>query len=264
MLHSLLIAHRGTSEIAPENTLPAFQKAMEQSCRGIEFDVQLSRDGIPVIIHDEAINRTSNGTGFVKDLTLADLKSFDFGSYFDPSYRNIRIPTLEEFFRLAAAQNYGGLVNIELKTDKFTYAGIESKTLAIAEQYDFSKQVVFSSFNHQTLANLRALSPSVKLSVLYERGETADLQTLQSLQAFSCNVHYADINKSMVDKLHKNNFQVFCYTVNHSNTIKFMSNLGVDGIFTNHPSKHMKVLEAQKESKNEVSSFQRGLEPGLS
>jgi glycerophosphoryl diester phosphodiesterase len=128
MKKCLIIAHRGVSEFAPENTLPAFDMAIDKSCDAIEFDVQLTKDLVPVIIHDETIDRTSSGKGYVKDFTLQQLKKYDFGSWFSPKFKNATLPTLEEFFQIASKKNYQGLINIELKNDQIKYVGIEEKT----------------------------------------------------------------------------------------------------------------------------------------
>ena len=119
-----VIAHRGSKGVRPENTLAAFKKAIEEGADGIETDVHLSKDGEMVIIHDETVDRTTNGTGRVFDHTLAELKQLSAGGSFSGRYQNEKIPTLQEVVDLLIAERYTGIFNLELKTDKFKYPGI--------------------------------------------------------------------------------------------------------------------------------------------
>ena len=159
-----IYAHRGASAYAPENTLPAFQAAMEQGADGIELDVHLSRDGELVVIHDEELDRTTNGTGLVKDHTLAELKKLcaDNGM---SGYGDVRIPTLQEVLELVKPS--GMLVNIELKTGILWYEGIEKKTLDLVEKLGMKNRTVYSSFNHYSIAEVQRLAPKAETAYLF-------------------------------------------------------------------------------------------------
>ena len=130
MIKTKVWAHRGASGYAPENTLESFKMAMDMKADGVELDVQLTKDNELVVIHDETIDRTSNKTGFVKDYTLAELKSFNFNNG-NEKYEYAQIPTLKEVFQLLKPSNM--VINIELKTGVFFYEGIEEKVLKLVK-----------------------------------------------------------------------------------------------------------------------------------
>lgn len=161
---SLIYGHRGASGHAPENTLEAFRLAMDMGADGFELDVHMSRDGELVVIHDETVDRTTDGAGFVRDLTLEQLKSLDACNGME-NYRGAKIPTLEEVFRLI--QDTKHIVNVEIKTDEWFYPEIEEKCLALAERMGVEDRVIYSSFNHHTLIKLRSLKPDAKLGMLF-------------------------------------------------------------------------------------------------
>ena len=127
-----IYAHRGSSGTHPENTLAAFREAARLPIYGVEFDVHLTKDGELVVIHDETIDRTSNGKGFVKDMTLAELRSFDFGSWFSDEFRGEPIPTLHEVLEVFSETSHH--LNIELKSDIFPYEGMAEKVVAMVQR----------------------------------------------------------------------------------------------------------------------------------
>lgn len=157
-------AHRGASAYAPENTLPAFRLAEEQGADGIELDVHLTKDGELVVIHDEKLDRTTNGTGLVKDYTLAELKTFcaDNGM---PGFADARIPTLREVLEQVKPGRM--LVNIELKTGILWYEGIEKKTLDLVAELGMQDRIIYSSFNHYSIAEVRRLAPDAQTAYLF-------------------------------------------------------------------------------------------------
>ena len=162
----LAIAHRGFSSRYPENSLLAFQKAIELGADGAEFDVQLSKDGVPVVFHDESLLRITGDDLFIKDLTVDELKAFDI------SYKNKgqcpiqRIPTLEEYFSLVKSAPFLNI--IEFKTAIFPYDGVEEKVLSMIDAFGLSDRVILSSFNHYTLLRCKALRPALPCGLLYE------------------------------------------------------------------------------------------------
>ncbi len=158
------IAHRGASAVAPANTLAAFEKAAELGADGIEFDVHLSADGAPVVIHDFAVDATTDGSGRVAEMDLAQLKQLDAGSRFDPAFAGERIPTLEEVL-----QTFGDrlLLNVELKSTSPRDDGLERAVLALVEQYELGSRVLLSSFNPFSLRRAKKLAPHVRVGLLY-------------------------------------------------------------------------------------------------
>ena len=137
---SIIYGHRGASAHAPENTLEAFALSMEMGADGFELDVHMSKDGELVVIHDETVDRTTDGTGFVRDLTLQQLKELDASASME-GFRNCRIPTLREVFTLV--QDTDHIVNVEIKTDECDYPGIEEKCLALAKEMGVEVQVLY-------------------------------------------------------------------------------------------------------------------------
>jgi glycerophosphoryl diester phosphodiesterase len=164
---ALIYAHRGASAYAPENTLEAFRMAMEMGADGVELDVHLSKDGELMVIHDDTVDRTTDGHGHVRDMTLEELKALDARNGMD-AYPGVRIPTLREVYALL--QPTGAVVNIEVKTTESFYPGIEEKLLELEREMGMVGRTVYSSFNHYTIANLRKLDPEAKLGLLYMSG----------------------------------------------------------------------------------------------
>ena len=159
-----IFAHRGASGYAPENTLPAFAMAEKQGADGIELDVQLTKDGELVVIHDEKIDRTSTGKGFVRDYTLPELRKMSFCNHME-LYSGVKIPTLEEVLDLVKPGNM--TVNIELKTGIFWYPGIEEKTLQVVKDAKMEERVIYSSFNHYSVQKIRSLDNKAETAYLY-------------------------------------------------------------------------------------------------
>lgn len=160
----LNVAHRGFSGRYPENTLLAFEKALEAGCDGIELDVHETKDGIPVICHDETIDRTTDGSGKIAELTLEELRRYDAHGAFPGQYPVQRIPTLEEYFSLV--QNESVFTNIEIKTDNYCYPKLEEKILELVHRFGMEHRVLFSSFNHATILKCKQLAPRIPCGFL--------------------------------------------------------------------------------------------------
>ena len=160
------IAHRGFSSRYPENTMLAFERAIALGADGAEFDVQLTKDGVPVIFHDESLLRITGVDRLVKDLTLEELRTFDLSYRFAGQCPVQRIPTLEEYFALV--QNLDFLNILEFKTAIYEYDGIEQQVIDLIRRYDLNGKIVLSSFNHYTLLRCKGLAPELPCGILYE------------------------------------------------------------------------------------------------
>lgn len=225
---TLNIAHRGFSGKYPENTMLAFRKASEFYCDGIETDVQLTKDGVPVLIHDETLDRTSNGSGLVKDYTYSELLKLDFG-------HGQKIPSLEDFIAFSKENNL--FINLELKNSILPYEGLENITLNLLYKYSYPKdKIILSSFNHYSMVNIKKMDYSYKTGLLYdcciyEPGNYCRLCGADAMhpQFFSV------LNKKVVDDIKLKGFQINTYTVNEAEYMKKLLNLGIDGIITNYP-----------------------------
>lgn len=162
----LAIAHRGFSSRYPENTMLAFERALELGADGAEFDVQLTKDGIPVVFHDESLLRITGEDRLVKDLTLGELKQYDLSYKFAGQCPLQRIPTLEEYCTLVQKRSF--LSILEFKTAIFEYDGIEQKVIDMIREFGLSERIVLSSFNHYTLLRCKKIAPELPCGILYE------------------------------------------------------------------------------------------------
>ncbi|MDR3585872.1 MAG: glycerophosphodiester phosphodiesterase [Desulfosporosinus sp.] len=161
-----VIGHRGAAGSAPENTLISFAKGLEYGVDGFEFDVQLSKDGEVVVCHDERVNRTSNGMGWIKDLTLRELKNLDFGSWFAKLPIFQEIPTLRELLDMFEGINLE--LNVEIKSGLVQYPGIGEKVVSLLAKYNRLDNSIISSFDHQLLYDLKQHYPLVITGILYD------------------------------------------------------------------------------------------------
>lgn len=166
-MKSKVWAHRGASAYAPENTLEAFRLGAEQGADGVELDVQLSKDGQLVVIHDETIDRVSDGHGYVRDYSLEELKKFVFNKT-HPEYADARIPTLGEVYDLL--KPLGLEINVEIKTGIYFYPGIEEKLYLLEKEKGMQGKIIYSSFNHYSVMKMREYDPAARTGLLYADG----------------------------------------------------------------------------------------------
>ncbi len=243
-----IFAHRGASAYAPENTLEAFSLAMEQGADGIELDVQMTRDGELVVIHDETIDRVSGGKGFVKDFTLEELKKFSVSNGFE-KYPEVRIPTLQEVLELVKPSAME--VNIELKTGIFWYPEIERKVLDLVRREGMEERVIYSSFNHYSIQKIRQLSPEAETAYLIG-------DVMLDVAAYTKNtgvkgLHPALFHVKMADFLKEykeSGVALRVWTVNDKEQIRWMIDEGMDAVITNYPDRG---LEARAEAEAECA-----------
>ena len=241
----LTIAHRGASGAAPENTLAAFAKALDQGADMLELDIHLSRDGIPVVIHDATLERTTNGHGRVAEYDLAALKQLDAGSWFASEYAGERIPTLDEVLTLV---NGRAPVIIEFKWDKEEgyYPQMAAKVAAIIRAHRASGWCWVQSYEQRYLDEMYRLLPEVPLvkcfigvwpgplGFYYDTGfHWGSYRPANYLQGI--NLYYRTLTRSQVANWQQAGLQVWSYTVNDPKNMNRQVNLGVDGIITNYP-----------------------------
>lgn len=232
MKHCYVWAHRGASRYAPENTLPAFTLAAQQGADGVELDVHLSKDGELVVIHDETLDRTTDGTGPVQDYTLAQLQGFCADNHM-PGFADARIPTLRQV--LARLKPTGLRVNIELKTSILWYDGIEEKTLALVREMGMEDRVVYSSFNHYSIEKVRQLAPGAETAYLYsdiicDVERYAAAHGVQGLHPGLWNVKMADL----LQRYLSSGLAVRVWTVNDAADLRWLLEAGAD-VITNDP-----------------------------
>ncbi len=241
-----IIAHRGASAYAPENTHSAFRMAIEMKAEMIELDVLLSKDGIPVVIHDEKLKRTSSGKGKVHDYTLSELKKLDMGKWFSDAFKGEPFPTLEEV--LSYTKNTIA-VNIEIKTEAVTdnaFDGVVEKTLNVVRKAGVEDQVVFSSFDYRVMRHLEVLAPDMPKAILYEKRQSkrklpSELVKEYKVDAFNCS--YKQLSDKWVKDLTSHNIPFNIYTVDDESKMKELIQKGAAGIFSNKPDVLRRVVE---------------------
>lgn len=226
-------AHRGASGYAPENTIPAFELALQQGADAFELDVQLTRDDEVVVIHDETLERTTNGTGWVADHSLEDLRRLDAGHGFE-KFAGTRIPTLGEVFELV--RDLDTVVNVELKNSRMAYQGLEERVLALVDAFDMASRVVISTFNHYSIRHLVRLGTPLTLGALYSEPLWKPWQYAGRLGASALHPSVAATRRKVVEKSHDHGLGVHVWTVNEPDDIKRMVRLGVDAVITNYPN----------------------------
>lgn len=224
-------AHRGFSGKYPENTMLAFKKAIELGCDGIELDVQLSKDGEVMIMHDEKLERTTNGKGYLKDYTSSELKKFNASALFENL--NETIPTLREYFQLVKDTSL--ITIIELKTTFFEYIGIEEKVNDLIKEFKLQNKVILSSFNHLSMQRMKKLNPQLPCALLESSWLIKPGKYVQEAQMEYLHSHYSSISLSTLQEIHSHNVGVNVWTVNEKQELEDMLNLGVEGIITNFP-----------------------------
>ena len=229
----LNFAHRGFSGRYPENTMLAYEKAVEAGCDGIELDVHLSADGELVLIHDERVDRTADGVGFVGRMTLKELRALDASAGFRGQYGVNRIPTLKEY--LAFAKEAGIMTNIELKTGVYTYPGIEEKTLAMIDDFGLRDKILFSSFNHYSVKRMQALASEMTYGLL-EESRVIDLPAYTAAQGVQA-VHpeYHMVDEAFMASAREHGLAVNVWTVNTEYAMRRLARLGVDMMIGNNP-----------------------------
>lgn len=240
-----VIAHRGFSGIAPENTLIALRKAIEAGADMVEVDVGLTRDGQVVLLHDETLERTTDGKGLLSEATFDEVRSLDAGSWFDSAYTGEPVPTLGEALDLVRGRI---LINIEIKGEAVSDQvedGIADKVLRAVRERDMLDQVVLSSFEPEALRQARRLDTEVRTASLYNddlHGGQTPIEVMEAVGADGFNLSKRRVDAEIIALCHRHNRPVAVYTVNKPRTMRRLIDLGVDAFFTDHPDRLMALL----------------------
>ena len=249
-----IMAHRGSRINRPENTLAAFEEAVRAGADGIELDVHLSQDGQVVVIHDETVDRTTNGSGLVHQLTLTDIKNLDAGAWFDLAFAGERIPTLLEVLELLEGLGFGGRLNIELKRGK--NRGMEKKINSLLQQKNWPFEILFSSFSLRALWRLHRLLPVAEVAYLIKKSRF--LLHLGKYLPWISSLHighqaYFQASFSTPKKLR-------LWTINDEGAMNRAFQLEVEAIITDKPE----VAKAVRETLNSVEDSASPLQIGQS
>ena len=234
-------AHRGASAYAPENTLEAFSLAVEQKADGVELDVHLSKDGKLVVAHDETLERVSDGTGYIKDYTLEELKRFTFHKT-HPEYESARIPTLEEVYGLLKPT--GLEINVEIKTGILFYPGIEEKLYELERAMGMEGRIIYSSFNHYSAMKMKKLDPKSRVGLLYSEGFIDIPSYAARLGADALHPALYDLQyERYLEDCRKNNLLLHVWTVDEETQIRSLVENGIDAVITNKPDVARRVVD---------------------
>lgn len=250
MLESLpqpvIFGHRGASAHAPENTIAAFELALVQQADAIELDVKLSADGHVVVIHDSTVDRTTNGTGRVKDLSLSDLRALDAGSFFSEKFRGEKIPTLNEVFETVGKRTF---INVELTNYDTRRDQLVEMVCMLVKKHQLQKRIMFSSFLASNLSKARSYLPDVPGGLLALNGLLGSWArsfgfVFGKYQAL--HPYLKDMTQQEALRVHRLNRRVHVWTVNDEQDMRRLFGWGVDGIFTDDPQLAVRVRAESK------------------
>lgn len=250
-----IYAHRGAMGTYPENTMLAFEKAIEMGVDGLEIDVHMTSDGSLVVIHDENVERTTDGEGLIKDMTLEQVGNLsvgsryrDFGAY-EESWNQEKVPTLQEVLELVEHHNLE--LNIELKTNKVLYEGIEEKVDAMVSGYSIEHKVIYSSFHLPTMIRMKTIDPNARIAWLNKKVPSIIYDYINTLKLDALHLSYKSVLKK-VEKIGKSEDKVRVYTVNDEESANQIFELGVEAIMTDFPEE---MIRARKEYESEKAGI---------
>jgi glycerophosphoryl diester phosphodiesterase len=241
---SLNYAHRGASGYYPENTMLAFQKAIEMGCEGIETDVQLTKDGILVICHDELLDRTTDGKGLIAETNYCDIAKLDAAKLWGGKFADVRVPTLEGL--LAYIKDKNIMINLELKNSIIDYKNLEQLVIDMIYKYELEEKVIISSFNHYSILRCKAIDNTLKLGLLYDCCIYEPGKYASELGVCAVHPSFYSLNEEVVKEIRSHNLMINTWTVNDEKYMHILAELGIDGIITNYPDRLKKVLEEYK------------------
>ncbi len=243
-----IIAHRGANKVAPQNTLPAFRKAIEMKADGFENDVHLTKDAIPVVCHNYDIDQTSDGSGFIRDYTYEELLKFDFGSYFSPEFAGTKIPTLDEFYELCTDMK---VINVEIKSPRDGRLDeIVSKTIESAKKLNLCDRLIISSFDPEVLLKVKDIDSFVKTGILYDPNSAIAEEICDDLAAYAKKIrvdalhpYIAFLSEDYIEEAHDAGLIVNPWTVNKDFQIENLCAWGCDGVITDVPDLARSIAE---------------------
>jgi len=238
----IIFAHRGDLAHAPENTLPAFQQAIQKGADGVELDVKLTADGHVIVIHDSTVDRTTDGKGRVASLPLEAIRKLDAGKWFNEKFAGTKVPLLEEVFEVVGKDK---MINIELKDYTVSHDGLVKKVCELIKRHDNHNQILFSSFFPSTLKVAAQALPEIPRGLLAMPG-LLGLWTRSFGFMFgdyqALHPHISSTSREQMQRAHRLKRRVHVWTVNKPEDIIQLKEWGVDGIITDDPQTAVRVL----------------------
>lgn len=240
-LHGIQVsAHRGFSYIAPENTIYAFQAAIDSDADYIELDVQLTADKQLVVFHDKTINRTTGGSGRISDYSYEELQQLSAGKWFGSEFEDAKIMLLSDVFEFVG---HKALLNIEIK-DVGNVSETVEETVELVKEYGLTSSCYITSFSYKALQKVKEIEPKIKTALIANIATSTAYSQLPDIDAVSMN--YIFVNKSVVNTAHQNGKLIFVWTVDRKEDIRQMVSLGVDNIITNRPDRAVEIVDSDK------------------
>ncbi|MCM3077596.1 glycerophosphodiester phosphodiesterase [Brevibacillus invocatus] len=238
---NICMAHRGWSGKAPENTMAAIRLALaEPAIGGMEIDVQLSRDGVPVLIHDFTLDRTTSGSGLVMDHTLEELRQLDAGIWFDEKFAGERIPTLEEALQAVKGRC---TLNIELKATSDMYPGIAEKVLELLERYEMKDEVYITSFDHDLIRQVRQLDATVVTGLIVLGRPVLMLEQLEEAGANILSMGYPYLTRELACEALEKGYKVIAWTIDEPRDMQIVMSWHPEvQVCTNHPDRMLELV----------------------
>ena len=232
----MITGHRGAALLAPENTLVSIERAAQAGAKWVEIDTQLTADKIPVVIHDETVDRCTNGTGKLSELTLADIQALDAGSWFGKEFEGTTIPTLEE--AMLKCMELGVTLNLELKVyNQHTTQSLTYEVLATVERINYPlDKLLFSSFNQDVLAQCKTHYPQVRRGFICDKWSQNSLNALLCLDLYSIHIDHQLLDISIANEIKESGIILKIWTLNEPSKAKGFYEMGVDNIITDMPN----------------------------
>ena len=243
MSSPLIIGHRGASAVAPENTMAAFREAIAVGADGIEFDVRLARDGVPVVIHDSSLRRTGGLNKRVADLSSQEIIKVDVGSWFAPRFTNESVPSLSELFTLFQSNNAS--LYLEMKCDSpAEYKPLAEACCQMIEEYSFKERVVVECFQLAALQILKEIDSEIKTAALFDRVFTDQSVITRATQigAMAVALHHRLARRELVEKSKQVGLHVAVWTVDDPAWVQIARDIGIDALITNDPARMIKLV----------------------
>jgi len=238
----IIYAHRGASGQYPENTMEAFQAAVKKRAHGIELDVQLTKDDKLAVIHDHILDRTTSGSGFVRNHTMEELRKYRADKDSSLHLPRARIPALREVFQRFAQSPIR--FSIEMKNLLFPQPQLEEKLIEMIRRFQLTERTVISSFNFDSLSRIKELDPFQSTALLYVGALKSPWEIATRYQADELHVPYDQLSPELVAQAHAHDYPVIVWTVNSEGKIRESLAMGVDGIITNYPGRARKVWKS--------------------
>jgi len=233
----VIIGHRGAAGLAPENTLAAFAAGLAAGADAVEMDVQFTADGYPVVLHDETLERMAGVRSRVRDYVESALRGFDIGFRHGPEFRGQRIPALDEVARLVPA---GIEMHVEIKDYEPVREDHLRRMIETLDREGGLARVIFSSPHEETLTDLTRLAPGCRTALLLFRGVKVPTDAARRAAYIGCSAvdpNASLVDDELVDVCHRHNMKVFAFTVNERGTMRKLTQMGVDGVFTDYPDR---------------------------